>query len=79
MDHGWTHNARVITKAWLKEGLRSRCITRDLKWGIPVPKKGFENKVRIRFSRVYDEYILKMYFFDRYFMSGSMLPSDIFL
>lgn len=41
----WTHNARVITKAWLKEGLRSRCITRDLKWGIPVPLKGFESKV----------------------------------
>lgn len=41
----WTHNARVITKAWLKEGLKSRCITRDLKWGVPVPLEGFENKV----------------------------------
>lgn len=41
----WTHNARVITKAWLKEGLKPRCITRDLKWGVPVPLKGFENKV----------------------------------
>lgn len=45
VDHLWTNNARVITKAWLKEGLRSRCITRDLKWGIPVPLAGFESKV----------------------------------
>lgn len=45
VDSNWTHNARVITKAWLKEGLKSRCITRDLKWGIPVPMKGFESKV----------------------------------
>lgn len=41
----WTNNARVITNAWLKEGLKPRCITRDLKWGIPVPHKGFEDKV----------------------------------
>uniref|UniRef100_A0A182R1F6 Methionine--tRNA ligase, cytoplasmic n=1 Tax=Anopheles farauti TaxID=69004 RepID=A0A182R1F6_9DIPT len=44
-EPGWTHNARVITRAWLKEGLKSRCITRDLKWGIPVPLEGYENKV----------------------------------
>lgn len=41
----WTNNARIITKSWLKEGLRPRCITRDLKWGIPVPYPGFEKKV----------------------------------
>lgn len=45
VDVKWTNNARVITKAWLKEGLKSRCITRDLKWGIPVPLKDFEKKV----------------------------------
>lgn len=44
-EHGWTNNARVITRAWLKEGLKSRCITRDLKWGIPVPLEGYEDKV----------------------------------
>lgn len=44
-EHGWTNNARVITRSWLKEGLKPRCITRDLKWGIPVPLKGFEAKV----------------------------------
>lgn len=41
----WTHNARVITRSWLREGLKPRCVTRDLKWGVPVPHKGFENKV----------------------------------
>ncbi|XP_058453366.1 methionine--tRNA ligase, cytoplasmic [Malaya genurostris] len=45
VDHGWTNNARVITQSWLKEGLKSRCITRDLKWGIPVPLEGYEDKV----------------------------------
>lgn len=44
-DMLWTHNARVITRSWLREGLKSRCITRDLKWGIPVPLAGFETKV----------------------------------
>lgn len=41
----WTNSASVITKAWLKEGLKPRCITRDLKWGTPVPLEGFESKV----------------------------------
>ena len=40
----WTNNARVIAKSWLKGGLQNRCITRDLKWGTPVPLKGYENK-----------------------------------
>ncbi|KAL6339971.1 hypothetical protein AAG906_038806 [Vitis piasezkii] len=30
----WSENAIQATYAWLKEGLRSRCITRDLKWGV---------------------------------------------
>ncbi|KAK7794459.1 hypothetical protein R5R35_003822 [Gryllus longicercus] len=42
---GWSNNARVIARSWLKDGLKPRCITRDLKWGIPVPLKGYENKV----------------------------------
>ena len=46
IDSGyWTNTANVITKAWLKEGLKPRCITRDLKWGTQVPLKGFEDKV----------------------------------
>jgi methionyl-tRNA synthetase len=34
---GWSRNAQSITAAWLKQGLEPRCITRDLKWGVPVP------------------------------------------
>lgn len=41
----WPDVAYSIAQKWLKEGLRPRCITRDLKWGFPVPKKGFEDKV----------------------------------
>lgn len=43
--NNWTANAIAITKAWLKDGLKERCITRDLKWGTPVPLKGYEGKV----------------------------------
>ncbi|EEP80886.1 methionyl-tRNA synthetase [Uncinocarpus reesii 1704] len=41
----WPKNSRVITESWLKEGLKDRGITRDLKWGVPVPLEGYENKV----------------------------------
>lgn len=41
----WTENAITTTEGWFKEGLRERCITRDLSWGIHVPKPGFEHKV----------------------------------
>ncbi|GHV02455.1 methionine--tRNA ligase [Spirochaetia bacterium] len=41
----WANNAVQMTQAWIRDGLRERAITRDLKWGIPVPKAGFENKV----------------------------------
>jgi len=41
----WTNNARVIAKSWLKGGLQPRCITRDLKWGTPVPLDGYQSKV----------------------------------
>lgn len=41
----WSANAIQMTKAWIRDGLNERAITRDLKWGISVPKAGFENKV----------------------------------
>ncbi|MDR0524308.1 MAG: methionine--tRNA ligase [Spirochaetaceae bacterium] len=41
----WSYNAIQMTQAWLRDGLRERAITRDLKWGIPVPKPGYETKV----------------------------------
>ncbi|KAI1899967.1 hypothetical protein AGOR_G00067380 [Albula goreensis] len=41
----WTANARQITRSWLRDGLKPRCITRDLKWGTPVPHPDFAGKV----------------------------------
>ena len=41
----WAKNAVQMTQAWIRDGLHRRAITRDLKWGIPVPKAGFEDKV----------------------------------
>jgi len=35
----WRDNVIAFTKAWLKEGLKSRGITRDLSYGIPLPKE----------------------------------------
>ncbi len=33
----WAPNAVQVTQAWFDRGLKPRCITRDLKWGTPVP------------------------------------------
>ncbi|KCV67372.1 methionine-tRNA ligase (EC:6.1.) [Fonticula alba] len=41
----WSDNSKSITESWLREGLRARCMTRDLSWGTPVPLPGMENKV----------------------------------
>ena len=45
VDSQWSTVAKVVTKPWLRDGLKPRCITRDLKWGIPVPLDGFRDKV----------------------------------
>lgn len=42
---GWPKTATAIANKWLDEGLHDSPITRDLKWGIPVNKPGFEDKV----------------------------------
>jgi methionyl-tRNA synthetase len=41
----WSPNGYTITQNWFKEGLKSRCITRDLKWGTPVPLDDMKGKV----------------------------------
>jgi methionyl-tRNA synthetase len=41
----WSANSTNVTRAWIRDGLKPRCITRDLKWGTPVPKTGYEDKV----------------------------------
>ena len=44
-EGSWARNAVQMTQAWIRDGLQERAITRDLKWGIPVPRQGFESKV----------------------------------
>jgi methionyl-tRNA synthetase len=41
----WPVLARSIGLKWLDEGLEDRSITRDLSWGVPVDRLGFEGKV----------------------------------
>lgn len=43
--HDWKPNVYGQCKSWIDEGLRPRAVTRDLKWGIPVPVKGGDGKV----------------------------------
>ncbi len=40
----WRKNAIAFTERYLCEGLRDRALTRDLEWGIRVPKSGYEAK-----------------------------------
>src|SRR5467141_3939427 len=42
---GWPPFVVSLAKSWLTPELKDRCITRDLAWGIPVPRVGFEQKV----------------------------------
>ena len=46
----WSPNAITVTQAWLKEGLKPRALTRDLKWGVPVPLEDYKNKVNLKFQ-----------------------------
>lgn len=41
----WRSHVKSLALGWIKEGLRPRCITRDLKHGVKVPLEGFEDKV----------------------------------
>ncbi len=41
----WSRLTRSIALKWLDEGLSERCVTRDLTWGVPIPREGFAHKV----------------------------------
>lgn len=41
----WRASVREFALGWVKEGLRPRAITRDLKWGVQVPLPNTEGKV----------------------------------
>jgi len=41
----WRKNVKNIALSWIKEGLKPRDITRDMKWGVKIPIKGYEDSV----------------------------------
>ncbi|WP_456474848.1 methionine--tRNA ligase [Candidatus Pyrohabitans sp.] len=41
----WSQQVYSMAMGWIKEGLKPRCITRDLEWGVKVPIEGYEDKV----------------------------------
>lgn len=41
----WPVLTTSIALKWLNEGLEDRGVTRDLSWGVPVDREGFEGKV----------------------------------
>lgn len=41
----WSSNNVGIIDAWFNVGLKPRCITRDLSWGVPVNEEGYDEKV----------------------------------
>lgn len=41
----WRPHVYAEAKKWVKEGLKDRCISRDIKWGFSIPLEGYENKV----------------------------------
>lgn len=40
----WRKNAIAFTNRYIDEGLRDRALTRNLDWGISVPKDGYQDK-----------------------------------
>ncbi|MEA3494773.1 MAG: methionine--tRNA ligase [Bacteroidota bacterium] len=41
----WRSNVYGQCSSWINDGLRSRAVTRDLNWGVPVPIENAEGKV----------------------------------
>lgn len=41
----WRDQVKKLALSWINDGLKPRCITRDLRHGVKVPLKGFEKKV----------------------------------
>jgi len=41
----WKDNVKQYCRGWFKEGLQDRAVTRDLRWGVPVPLPDHDGKV----------------------------------
>lgn len=44
-DEPWKRNVLGQVRSWLDDGLQPRAMTRDLDWGVPVPRDDAEGKV----------------------------------
>jgi methionyl-tRNA synthetase len=40
----WRPNVINFSRRYLEDGLKDRAITRDIKWGVPLPLEGYEDK-----------------------------------
>ena len=59
LEGGWSRNSKSITDNWLNIGLRDRGITRDLKWGVPVPLDVFSDE---KDKEVYKDKVFYVWF-----------------
>ena len=41
----WRPQVTSLAQGWIREGLKKRSITRDLRWGVPIPLDGYRDKV----------------------------------
>lgn len=41
----WYEHVIKLSLSMIRQGLKPRCISRDLKWGVKIPLKGYEDKV----------------------------------
>ncbi len=41
----WKENVRQYCRAWFRDGLGDRAVTRDISWGVPVPLPDHDGKV----------------------------------
>ena len=44
-ERDWPYNTKAASLGWVHGGLKPRCITRNLEWGVRVPLEGFEHLV----------------------------------
>lgn len=56
---GWARNGKTIVESWLKQGLRDRGITRDMKWGTPIPLDVFPDE---RDREIYKDKVFYVWF-----------------
>ncbi|KAL8763788.1 MAG: hypothetical protein Q9184_000490 [Pyrenodesmia sp. 2 TL-2023] len=58
--HGdWSKNGKTITESWLKQGLKDRGISRDLKWGVPIPLEVFSD---VKDREIYKDKVFYVWF-----------------